>query len=104
VPQTAPPTPAEVQPPAQAALPTAAVIQTAPTTETPSELMNIIFSDDGSPDGTTALLYLLADPGAWIDALVISHGEAHPKTYIQHMGRMLADFGITDIPLGQGQD
>ena len=66
--------------------------------------MNIIFSDDGSPDGTTALLYLIADQNAWIEALVISHGETHPNTYIQHMGRMLEDFGITDIPLGQGQD
>ncbi len=98
-PQSPPPSPAEVQPTAKAALPTAA-----PATEAPAEVMNIIFTDDGSPDGTTALLYLLADSEAWIKALIISHGEAHPKVYIQHMGRMLEDFGITDIPLGNGQD
>jgi len=102
-PQTPPSASPEVQPSAPPALPTASANPT-PTTETSLELMNIIFSDDGSPDGTTALLYLLANPNSWIKALVISHGEAHPKTYIQHMGRMLEDFSITDIPLGQGED
>ena len=109
-PQTPQPAPPELQPSATKVYPTVAVTKFAPLpttetpTESPSDKFNIIFSDDGSPDGTTALLYLLADPKAWIEALVISHGETHPKTYIQHMGRMLEDFGITDIPLGQGED
>jgi len=64
----------------------------------------VIFDDDGSPDGTTALLYLLSDPAASVQAVIISHGEAHPQVYIQHMGRMLEDFGITGIPLGAGVD
>lgn len=64
----------------------------------------VIFSDDGSPDGTTALLYLLSEPDADIKAVTISHGEARPKVYIQHMGRVLEEFGITGIPLGHGSD
>lgn len=64
----------------------------------------VIFDDDGSPDGTTALLYLLSEPAADVKAVTISHGEARPKVYIQHMGRVLDDFGFTGIPLGQGAD
>ncbi len=99
-----PPSPPEIQPPAPSAPPIITAAQAAPAAESPSDVLNIIFTDDGSPDGTTALLYLLVDPRAWIKGLVISHGETHPKTYIQHIGRMLEDFGITDIPLGKGQD
>jgi pyrimidine-specific ribonucleoside hydrolase len=64
----------------------------------------IIFDDDGSPDGTTALLYLLSHPQVDLKAVNISYGEAHPEIYIQHIGRMLDAFGIVDIPLGYGQD
>lgn len=64
----------------------------------------VIFSDDGSPDGTTALLYLLSEPAVDIKAVTISHGEARPRVYIQHMGRILEEFGLTGIPLGQGSD
>jgi pyrimidine-specific ribonucleoside hydrolase len=34
----------------------------------------------------------------------VTYGEAHPQVYIQHLGRMLDDFGFTGIPLGEGQD
>ena len=64
----------------------------------------IIYDDDGSPDGTTALLYLLSHPQVDLKAVNISYGEAHPEIYIQHIGRKLDAFGITDIPLGYGQD
>jgi purine nucleosidase/pyrimidine-specific ribonucleoside hydrolase len=64
----------------------------------------ILFDDDGSPDGTTALLYLLSHPAVDLKSVSITYGEAHPAIYIQHMGRMLEDFGFTDIPLGAGQD
>lgn len=64
----------------------------------------VIFDDDGSPDGTAALLYLLSDPAASVQAAVISHGEAHPQVYIQHIGRMLEDLGISGMPLGAGQE
>jgi purine nucleosidase/pyrimidine-specific ribonucleoside hydrolase len=72
--------------------------------ETPAPLLHVIFDDDGSPDGTTALAYLIADPAVWIDAAVVTHGEAHPQVYIQHIGRLLESLGITDIPLGAGLD
>ena len=64
----------------------------------------VIFDDDGSPDGTTALMYFLSHPEVDIKAINISYGEAHPEIYIQHIGRMLDTFGIADIPLGYGQD
>jgi len=64
----------------------------------------VIYDDDGSPDGTSALLYLLAHPAVDLKAVGISYGEAHPAIYIQHIGRMLDDFGVPGIPLGVGQD
>lgn len=72
----------------------------------PSQLNKIpvIFDDDGSPDGTTALLYLLSHPAVDLKAVGITYGEAHPAIYIQYMGRMLEDFGYTGIPLGAGID
>jgi len=62
----------------------------------------VIFDDDGSPDGTAALLYLLSHQGVSLKAVSISYGEAYPEIYIQHIARMLDDFGIKDIPLGAG--
>jgi len=64
----------------------------------------VIFDDDGSPDGTTALLYLLSRRDVEIKAVDITYGEAHPATYIQHMGRMMEGFGYPGIPLGAGMD
>jgi inosine-uridine nucleoside N-ribohydrolase len=64
----------------------------------------VIFDDDGSPDGTTALFYLLSHPGVSLEVIGISYGEAHPLVYIQHIGRMLDELGIHDIPLAAGQD
>lgn len=66
--------------------------------------MFLIYDDDGSRDGMAALLYLLSYPDISIQAITISYGEAHPKLYVQHMGRVLDNFGISDIPLGAGQD
>lgn len=63
-----------------------------------------IYDDDGSPDGTTALFHLLSEPAVELKAVSISYGEAHPATYIQHIGRKLDEFGFHDIPLGAGQD
>jgi purine nucleosidase/pyrimidine-specific ribonucleoside hydrolase len=70
----------------------------------PVEPVTVIFDDDGSPDGTTALLYLLNVPQVNLAAVSISYGEAYPEVYIQHIGRVLDGFGITGIPLGYGQD
>ena len=74
------------------------------TLPSPQSGIPMIYDDDGSPDGTTALLYLLSHPGVDLKSVGITYGEAHPAVYIQHMGRMLEDFGYTGIPLGVGQD
>ncbi|MCL4867975.1 MAG: nucleoside hydrolase [Anaerolineae bacterium] len=73
-----------------------------PTSET--QKMLLLYDDDGSRDGMAALLYLLSYPDISIQAITISYGEAHPQLYIQHMGCVLDTFGISDIPLGAGQD
>ena len=64
----------------------------------------IIADDDGDPSGTSALLYLLIQPTVDVKAASICYGEAHPAIYIQHIGRMLDDFGFTNIQLGEGLD
>jgi inosine-uridine nucleoside N-ribohydrolase len=76
------------------------------TVETGSSAGNVllIYDDDGSRDGMAALLYLFGDPKLSFEAINISYGEAHPDVYIQHVGRVLDDLGIHDIPLGAGQD
>lgn len=66
--------------------------------------MILLYDDDGSRDGMAALLYLLSYPDISIQAITISYGEAHPQLYIQHIGCVLDMFGISDIPLGAGQD
>ena len=96
-----PPTPTPI-PPSHTALP-ATLTQPTPTVFV-SEAIPIIFDDDGSPDGTTALLFLLNHPQVDLQAINISFGEAHPAIYVQHIGRKLDSFGIIDIPLGYGQD
>lgn len=74
-------------------------------TGTPStERVPVIFDDDGSPDGTSALFYLLSHPGVAVEAIGISYGEAYPRVYIQHIARQLDALGIHDIPLGAGQE
>lgn len=67
------------------------------------EVIPIIYDDDGSPDGTTALLYLLSHPAVDLKAVNLTYGEVYPEIYIQHLGRMLDDFGIIHIALGYGQ-
>jgi inosine-uridine nucleoside N-ribohydrolase len=76
---------------------------TNPTPQTAQKIA-MFDDDDGSPDGTSALLYLLTQPSVDLKAVGISYGEAHPAVYIQHIGRMLDNFGFSNIPLGAGQD
>jgi inosine-uridine nucleoside N-ribohydrolase len=64
--------------------------------------IEVAFDDDGSPDGTTALLYLLDHPSVRLRSASISYGEAHPETYIQHVGRLVDAFGAADVRLGAG--
>lgn len=102
--------PAQTSPPAPTETPTEREPTASPTempatpTASASGPAPVLYDDDGSPDGTVALMYLLSHPGVDLLAVSISYGEAHPAIYIQHMGRKLDDLGITDIPLGAGQD
>jgi len=75
-----------------------------PLRSSPAEQIPVIYDDDGSPDGTTALFYLLSHPEVSVEAIGISYGEAHPEVYIQHIARELDYLGIESIPLGAGQD
>jgi pyrimidine-specific ribonucleoside hydrolase len=80
------------------------LVTNSPSPSPMAQRIPVIYDDDGSPDGTSALLYLLIHPAVELKAVGISYGEAHPAIYIQHIGRMLDEFGSTDIPLGVGQD
>ncbi len=96
--------------PAQSQVPTSASDNDAeipsPTISpsTVDQPLPVVFDDDGSPDGTAALLYLLSHQGVSLKSISISYGEAHPDIYIQHIARLLEDFEIQNIPLGAGQN
>ena len=66
--------------------------------------IQVVFDDDGSPDGTTALFYLLSHPQVTVLGVGISYGEAHPEEYIQHIARKLDELGIQGIGFGAGRD
>lgn len=63
----------------------------------------LIFDDDGSPDGMIALLFFLRHPLYKVEAITISPGEAHPEVFAQHITRVLAIVGRSDIPVGIGR-
>lgn len=79
-------------------------VEAVPTPDANIDRMAVIYDDDGSPDGTSALLFLLSEPRAEVKAVSLSYGEAHPQVYIQHLGWMLERYGYGDMPLGAGQD
>ena len=62
----------------------------------------VIVDDDGSPDGTIALLYFLSNPRFDVRAVTISNGEAHPDLFADHILQLLAGLGRADIPVGAG--
>jgi purine nucleosidase/pyrimidine-specific ribonucleoside hydrolase len=64
----------------------------------------LIVDDDGSPDGTIALLYFLRNPRFEVKAVTISNGEAHPEKFAPKVAKILAAFGRADIPVGYGKD
>jgi pyrimidine-specific ribonucleoside hydrolase len=63
----------------------------------------VIVDDDGSPDGVIALLFFLRNPRYDVVAVTVSQGEAHPKTFANHVAQLLAAFGRADIPVGYGR-
>jgi purine nucleosidase/pyrimidine-specific ribonucleoside hydrolase len=63
----------------------------------------VIFDDDGSPDGTIALLYFLSHPLFDVRAVTISCGEAHPEVFAPHIRGLLAELGRAEIPVGVGR-
>jgi len=64
----------------------------------------IIVDDDGSPDGTIALLYFLSNPQFDVQAVTISSGEAHPVVFAGHILQLLAGLGRENIPVGAGRE
>ena len=79
-------------------------VETAPTPDANIERILVIFDDDGSPDGTSALLFLLSEPRAEVKVVSVSYGESHPQVYIQYLGWMLKRYGYGNLPLGAGKD
>ena len=63
----------------------------------------LIVDDDGSPDGTIALLYFLNNPLFDVKAVTISSGEAHPDIFAGHILQLLAGLGKATIPVGAGR-
>jgi inosine-uridine nucleoside N-ribohydrolase len=64
----------------------------------------LIVDDDGSPDGTIALLYFLRNPQFDVKAVTVSYGEAHPDVYAQHVIKLLENLKKGEIPVGAGKD
>jgi hypothetical protein len=75
-----------------------------PTLQANQQLIPLIFDDDGSPDGTIALLYLLRNPRFDVRLVTISPGEAHPEIFANHLTDLLAAIGRTDIPVAAGSE
>jgi pyrimidine-specific ribonucleoside hydrolase len=72
-------------------------------TSSQQQVIPLIFDDDGSPDGTIALLYLLLNPQFDVRLVTISPGEAHPELFAKHIVNLLAAVGKSDIPVGAGR-
>ncbi len=69
----------------------------------PVKQIPLIFDDDGSQDGMTALAYMLANPKFDVQAITIVNGIARPETFDDNLIRMLGRLGDTDIPVGVGR-
>lgn len=102
-PTTIPPIPTRTPKPAPSSTPTPSAT---PTQESEASISDngspLIYDDDGSPDGTVALLYLLSHPDVDLLAVNLSYGEVYPEVYIQHLGRVMDAFGFPDVLLGYG--
>ncbi len=63
----------------------------------------LIFDDDGSQDGMTALAYMLANPKYDIQAITVVQGIARPEIFAGNIERMLGRLDVTGIPIGVGR-
>lgn len=63
----------------------------------------LIFDDDGSQDGMTALAYVLANPKFDLQAITVSQGIARPEIFADNLAKMLTRTEDTDIPIGIGR-
>ncbi len=63
----------------------------------------LIFDDDGSQDGMTALAYMLANPKFDIQAITVAQGIARPAIFAGNIERMLGRLDVTGIPIGIGR-
>ena len=63
----------------------------------------LIFDDDGSQDGMTALAYVLANPKFDVQAITIANGIARPDIFDENVKRMLGRLEDTNIPVGVGR-
>jgi len=64
----------------------------------------VIWDDDGSIDGVTALLYLLRNPAFDVKAATVSPGIAHPAVFAPNLARLLALLGVDDVPIAAGPE
>jgi inosine-uridine nucleoside N-ribohydrolase len=83
-------------------LPASTPLPTMPSNQ--QQVLPLIFDDDGSPDGTIALLYLLRNPQFDVRLVTVSPGEAHPELFAAHIIDLLAVMGKTGIPVEAGSD
>ncbi len=67
------------------------------------ETVPIIWDDDGSIDGVTALLYLLQHPSYEVKAATISPGIAHPDVFAPNLTKFLASLGIEGVQVAAGR-
>ncbi|MDB9342831.1 nucleoside hydrolase [Nodularia spumigena CS-586/05] len=63
----------------------------------------LIFDDDGSQDGMTALAFMLANPKFDIQAITISQGIANPPSFANDLARMLSRLDASNISIGIGR-
>jgi purine nucleosidase/pyrimidine-specific ribonucleoside hydrolase len=63
----------------------------------------VIFDDDGSPDATIALMFLLRNPAIDLKALTVN-GEAHPSLFARNLVRALTRVGHASIPVAAGPE
>ena len=63
-----------------------------------TEPLPVIWDDDGSIDGVTALLYLLQNRSFEVKAATISPGIAHPSVFASNLARFFALLGVETFP------